>query len=129
MRNRLVVICLLILIAGAIPAWAQNDALRGTWSGHWAPGGTGRDAVTVRFSIVDGQLTGEIVNPENLDFSSLSFDASSLSVTAEATGGEDGPYRIEARIDDETRLNGTLSSGTTSGEMRLTKWTYVPRIR
>lgn len=125
MRNRFFVPnATIILILAAIPAIAQSNPLRGTWSGSWTPDGGVRDAVTVRFEVIDGKLTGEIVNPENVDFENIEFDASDLSLVAEA-----GDFRIEARIEEETRLNGTLDKGSTHGEMRLTKWTYVPRIR
>ncbi len=116
---------LALLVAVAAPsALAQTDALRGTWSGSWTPEGGIRDAVTVRFEIIDDELTGEIVNPENVEFDTIAFDPDDLSVVAEA-----GDFRIEARIEDETRLNGTFSQGESTGQMRLTKWTFVPRIR
>jgi hypothetical protein len=127
-RNFLPGLLVFLSLAGGI-AWAQSNELRGTWSGHWEPDGGVRDAVTVRFSIVDDELTGEIVNPEGLEFDRISFDSANRSLVAEATGAEEATFKIEARIEEGTRLNGTLTYNGTSGEMKLTKWTYVPRIR
>lgn len=129
MKSRVLFTMFLLLTLSAIPARAQSDAIEGTWSGHWVPDGGVRDAVTVRFSVDGSKVTGEIVNPENIAFDSVSFDGSDLSLVAEAKGGQNGNIRIEARIEEETRLNGKLMYGATSGEMKLTKWTYVPRIR
>ncbi len=117
------------LTLGVLTASAQSDALNGIWSGHWVPEGGVRDAITVRFAVDEDQITGEIVNPENMDFDNISFDAETLDLVAESTQGESGNLRIEARIEDETRLNGTFTHNDSTGEMRLTKWTYVPRIR
>jgi hypothetical protein len=111
----------------ATTAWA-NDALRGTWSGHWAPGGEGRDAVTVEFELRDDMLVGHMVNPEPLDFAEVSFDAASGRLVAEASAEDSSVYRIEATLSD-TRLEGTLTHSDSQGELRLTKWTYRPRIR
>ncbi len=124
MIDRLLPALALSLAVGAAPALAQTDDLRGTWSGSWTPEGGIRDAVTVRFEVIDDALAGEIVNPENVEFDSVAFDPADRSVVAEG-----GDFRIEARIEEETRLNGTLSQGGTTGELRLTKWTFVPRIR
>lgn len=110
-------------------ASAQSNPLRGTWSGHWAPEGGVRDAVTIRFAVDEDQITGEIVNPESMDFDNISFDAGTLDLVAEAADSELGDLTIEARIEEETRLNGTLTHNGQTGEMKLTKWTYVPRIR
>ena len=111
----------------AATGWA-NDALRGTWSGHWAPNGEGRDAVTVEFQLEDNALVGHMVNPERLDFTRVQFDAGTNRVVAEATAADNSVYRIEATM-NATRLEGTLSHSDSQGEMRLTKWTYRPRIR
>ncbi len=111
----------------ATTGWA-NDALRGTWSGHWAPNGEGRDAVTVEFELEDDAIVGHLVNPERLDFTQVEFDETSGRVVAEARAEDASVYRIEATIDD-TRLEGTFSHSGSQGEMRLTKWTYRPRIR
>jgi hypothetical protein len=129
MKRQLAYALFFCLTLAATPASAQSDAIRGTWSGHWVPDGGVRDAVTVRFSLVDNELTGEIVNPENLEFDSVDYDSVNGSLVAEARGPDGGSFRIEAKIEDETRLNGRLTHNNTSGEMRLTKWTYVPRIR
>lgn len=129
MMTRFFYSLILILTLSVAPALAQPNALRGTWSGHWiSPSGV-RDAVTLRFSIEDDALVGEMVNPESVTFDNVSFDDQHLSVVAEAETAETGKIRVEARIEDETRLDGTVTLGDKSGEMKLTKWTFVPLPR
>ena len=111
------------------PALAQFDAVSGTWSGHWVPEPRARDAVTVRFTVEDAVLTGELLNPVRIPFKTVTFDADTRRVVAEAEHGELGRVRLEGRIEEDTRLNGTLSRGDVTGEMRLTKWTYVVPAR
>ncbi len=105
---------------------AQVDALRGTWSGSWVPE-SGREAMTVRFFLDGDSLAGEMLSPESLEFSTIAFDGDTRSVVAEAESDELGRFRIEARIEDETRLNGTLTRDDVTGDMKLTKWTFQPR--
>lgn len=119
----------LLLTLSAGTALAQSDALRGTWSGSWIPESGVRDSVTVRFSMEDASVVGEMVNPESIEFDEVSFDGQDLSLVAEGTSDELGRIRIEARIEEETRLNGTVVLGDAQGELRLTKWTFVPRPR
>ena len=116
----------LVLAAGSSWVGAQTDGLRGTWSGQWIPE-SGNDAATVRFVIDDGVVSGEMLNPEPLDFDSVTFDSAALAVVAEGRTAEGQPVRIDARIGEATRLNGSLTVGGVSGDLRLTKWTYRPR--
>ena len=60
----------LVLAAGSSWVGAQTDGLRGTWSGQWIPESR-YDAATVRFVIDDGVVSGEMLNPEPLDFDSV----------------------------------------------------------
>ena len=108
------------------PAFAQNDALRGTWSGQWIPE-FGYDASTVRFEVDGDAITGEMLNPANVAFDVIEFDPDTLELVAEATHPEHGHFRIEARVEEVTRLNGTLFHDGAGGALRLTKWTYRPR--
>ncbi len=110
----------------APPAFAQNDALRGTWSGQWIPE-SGYDASTVRFEVDGDAITGEMLNPATVAFDVIEFDPDTFELVAEANHPEDGHFRIEARIEDVTRLNGTLFHDGAGGALRLTKWTYRPR--
>ena len=119
--------CLLLgIILVNAPAFAQNDALRGTWSGQWIPE-SGYDASTVRFEVDGDTVTGEMLNPANVAFDVVDFDPDTLELVAEAASSEHGHFRIEARIEEVTRLNGTLTHDGASGALRLTKWTYRPR--
>ena len=108
------------------PAFAQNDALRGTWSGQWIPE-SGYDASTVRFEVDGDTITGEMLNPAAVAFDVIEFDPDTLELVAEATHPDQGHFRIEARIEEVTRLNGTLFHDGAGGALRLTKWTYRPR--
>jgi hypothetical protein len=110
-------------------AHAQSGALQGTWSGSWLLESGGRDSVTLRFSRQDGSIVGEMLNPAHVTLDEISFDSQRLSLVAEAEHHELGEISVEGGIEEETRLNGTLRIGQTRGEMRLTKWTFVPRAR
>ena len=112
----------------ASPAFAQADALGGTWSGHWIPE-SGYDAVTVRFVLNDDAITGEMLNQAPVEFDSIMFDPDSLSLVTEAESADHGHVLIEARIEDVTRLNGTLIHRDRTGAVRLTKWTFSPSQR
>jgi hypothetical protein len=116
-----------VMIASS--ALAQTDALRGTWSGSWTPESGGRERVTVRFSIDHDEIVGELVNPEELRFDEVSFDSRRLELEAEGSSESMGEISMEARIEEETRLNGELTVGNKSGQIHLTKWTFVPRAR
>jgi hypothetical protein len=120
---------LLTLTLAVSPGVAQSDALRGTWSGSWIPGSGVRDSVTVRFSMEGESVVGEMVNPESIEFEEVSFDGQNLSLVAKGQSDELGQVRIEAKIEEETRLEGMIMLGDTQGELRLTKWTFVPRPR
>ena len=56
-----------------------------------------------------------MVNPEGMRFDNVSFDSATGSVVAEAENSEPGHFRIETRIEEETRLNGTLVHDHTTG--------------
>ena len=122
-RNLSLWIVALALLAQ--PILADSDALRGTWSGRWTPD-TGQRPVTLRFEQNGDEVTGEMLNPEQLSFDSVVFDPETLSVVAEVTSSEHGHFKVEARIEEDTRLNGTLTHGDTTADVRLTKWTYRP---
>ena len=109
------------------PAFAQNDALHGTWSGQWIPD-SGYDASTVRFEVDGDTITGEMLNPAQAPFDVIEFDPDTLELVAEVDSPEHGRFRIEARIEEVTRLNGTLTHDGAGGRLRLTKWTYRPRL-
>jgi len=106
-------------------ALAQTDALVGTWSGNWFPE-SGRSAVTVRFVRDGDTVTGEMLNPAALEFDSVSFDPATLTLVAQAQHADLGRFLIEATIEDETRLTGTLTHDDVTADMNLTKWTFRP---
>jgi hypothetical protein len=128
-----VAVCASLLGSLAHLAHAQDvgfrDAVRGTWSGDWVLASEARDRVTVEFSWDGDILTGKMLNPDQIDLSRVEFDESAGTVVAEAVDPETTTsYRIEARVEG-TRLNGTMILGNRNGDLRLTKWTYVPRPR
>lgn len=117
----------------SLDAQDRNNALRGTWSGNWQPE-AGYTAVTVRFESNGDKLVGEILNPAQVAFTRLDFDEENLTVVAEAKDEKGELFKLEARIEETTHLNGTLTrtdaaGAMDSGEMKLTKWTYRPSLR
>jgi hypothetical protein len=97
----------------------------GKWSGSWTPTGGVRDAVTVEFTETDGKIGGRFLNPIRADFSKVTVNASTGDVSLEAvdTGKT---WSIVGKIQG-TELKGTMKAGTVAGEVRVIKWTYVPR--
>jgi hypothetical protein len=118
----------LLTLALVAPSSAQSMSdVKGTWSGDWIRESGVRDRVSVEFRIEDEALGGKLLNPEQLDLSHVEFDEESHMVVAEAQDPEThASFRIEATIEG-TRMNGKMESTLGSGEIRLTKWTYVPR--
>ena len=106
-------------------AQSPVSPLRGTWSGSWQPNGR-YDSATVRFFVDGDTLSGELVNPEPLELATIEFDEANLTVVAEGESDQEGHARIDARIEEETRLNGTLALGDVVGDIRLVKWTFQP---
>ena len=131
MTNRLIVACCLSFTLFAMPALSQSaDDVRGTWSGDWRSESGARDRVTVEFQWDGEELTGKMLNPGQVELSHVRFDAESRLLVAEAVDSETSTtYKLELRLDDATRMNGTLGAGTDTGDVHLVKWTYVPRIR
>lgn len=122
--------CCLVTIplVGQLAGQTIND-VKGTWSGDWIPESGPRDRVTLEFRVEDGSLVGKLLNPEQLDLSRVEFDENAHKVVAEALDPEThARFTIEATVDG-TRMNGKMDSTALSGEIRLTKWTYVPRPR
>jgi len=125
--------CLSIVLAFSVvvsPALAQTpEDVRGTWSGDWIPESGPRHSVTVEFSWDGDTLKGKLLNPRQVDLTEAEFDASHAMVVAEAQDPEShSTFHIEAKVEG-TRLNGTMTWSEGTGELRLTKWTYVPRPR
>ena len=120
-----------LVTAAAPPVLAESDGLfeidplRGTWSGRWTSD-SGTRPVTVRFSYEDESIVGEMLNPTALTFDTISFDRDALRLVAEGVDLDEGQLRVEATIQEDTRLNGTLTLDGLTGEMKLVKWTYRP---
>ena len=104
---------------------AESSELDGTWSGSWITK-KGYEACTVRFESEGGRLTGRMLSPTNVEFTKVTFDRKSLKVTASAENPERGNVEVIARIEETTRLNGTMTHDDMTGELRLTKWTFRP---
>jgi hypothetical protein len=87
-----------------------------------------RDAVTVEFvQDAAGKVTGRFITPADMAFTTVTVNATSGAVTLEAKDSKSGKiYKIDGKIEG-TELKGTMKAGDTSGEVRLIKWTYVPR--
>ncbi len=67
-----------------------------------------------------------MLNPERIAFTKVDFDDETLQLVAEVQSPVAGAIKIEAQVQETTRLNGTLSYGDTQGDLRLTKWTFRP---
>ena len=106
---------------------ADLKAITGTWSGNWTPKGGTMDAVTVELRQDEvGKLAGRFVTPARIDFSKVSFNAATQSLSFEATDAKTGKlYKVEAKLKG-TELTGTLTINETAGEVRLIKWTFFP---
>jgi hypothetical protein len=102
--------------------------VNGKWSGGWTPQGGVRDAVTVEFSQdAAGKVTGRFITPVEMAFTAVTVNTTSGAVTLEAKDAKSGKvYKLDGKIEG-TELKGTLKVGDVSGEVRLIKWTYVPR--
>jgi hypothetical protein len=99
----------------------------GKWSGGWTPQGGVRDAVTVEFTQDDkGKVAGRFITPADMAFTAVTVNTTSGAVTLEAKDPKGKIYKIDGKIEG-TELKGTMKAGDTSGEVRLIKWTYVPR--
>jgi hypothetical protein len=115
------------LFHGVSPLTAAVE-VNGKWSGGWTPQGGVRDAVTVEFNQDDaGKVTGKFITPVEMPFTSVTINPTSGAVVLEAKDAKSGKqYRLDGKIEG-TELKGTLKAGDVSGEIRLIKWTYVPR--
>ena len=106
-----------------------QEQLNGTWSGSWIPEGGIRDAMTIELRHDEsGKLTGKFVTPVSMEFSKATFNSKTRMLLLEAADPKSGkPYKLNAKI-EKTEIKGTLAADTTSGQVHLIKWTYVPRI-
>jgi hypothetical protein len=104
---------------------AQQDALKGTWSGGCHTK-AGYEACTVRFESDGVRFTGRMLSPTKAEFTSVTFDPKTLKVVATTENSEDGSLAIQATIKEETRLHGTVTQGDMTGKLLLTKWTFRP---
>ena len=123
--------CLALIVAFAAlahSAGAQAPSINGTWSGNWMPKGGVPDAVTIELRLDNsGILTGKFLNPVQAEFSKATFSPKTGLIAAEATDQKSGKhYNLEGEIKD-TELQGILSAGDVSGELRLIKWTFFGR--
>jgi hypothetical protein len=116
------------------PSLAANadtiqDQLNGTWSGSWVPESGVRDAMTIELRHDEsGKLTGRFVTPVPMDFTKATFNSKTRMLLLEAADPKSGKqYKLNAKVEG-TEAKGTLAAGSTSGQVHLIKWTYVPRI-
>lgn len=116
-----------LLMIPAISHAAGAEELVGTWSGSWQPKGGVIDAVTVEIREENGKLAGRFRTPQEITFSTATFDSKTGGVVLEATDAKSGKrYKIDARL-NKLEIKGTLAAGETTGDLLLIKWTYVPR--
>lgn len=119
----------LVLLVMAIPSMshaADVAELTGTWSGSWLPKGGVVDAVTVEIRQENGKLTGRFRTPQEMAFTTSTFDSKTGDVVLEAADKTGKHYRINGKL-NKLEIKGTLTAGETMGDVLLIKWTYVPR--
>src|SRR5688572_28378966 len=106
-----------------------QDQINGTWSGGWVPEGGVRDAMTIELRHDEnGRLTGRFVTPVSMEFTKAIFNSKTRALLLEAADPKSGKqYKLDAKV-EKTEIRGTLAVDTTSGQVHLIKWTYVPRI-
>jgi len=92
------------------------------------PKGGVPDAVTIELRLDNsGILTGKFLNPVQAEFSKATFSPKTGLIAVEATDQKSVKhYNLEGKIKD-TELQGILSAGDVSGELRLIKWTFFGR--
>ena len=118
------------LFATTLAADTIQDELKGTWSGNWTPPGGVMDAMTIEIKYDDtGKLTGRFLSPVPMNFTQASFNAKTRLLTLEAMDLTSGKqYKFNAKVVG-TEMKGTVAAGTANGQVRLVKWTFVPRVR
>ena len=115
-----------LIIPGVCSAADIND-IAGTWSGNWTPKGGIIDAATVEVRVESGKIVGKFRTPVAMDFTRASFDPKTGVVLFEATDAKAGKtYKLEGKLSGND-IRGTMTVGTTTGEVLLIKWTYIPR--
>ena len=115
-----------LMIQGNAPQPTLND-IAGTWSGNWTPKGGVIDAATVEIRVEGGKLVGKFRTPLSVDFSRATFDPKTGAVSLEAKDPKSGhAYKLDGKVTGND-LKGTMTVGTTPGEVLLIKWTYIPR--
>src|SRR5436190_15475235 len=119
-------LALLGILTATLLLAADTGELVGTWSGSWLPKGGVVDAVTVEIHEENGKLTGRFRTPQEMEFSTATFNSKTGDVVLAATDAKSGKaYRIDGKL-NKFEIKGTLTAGDTLGDLLLIKWTYVP---
>ena len=120
------VIGLALMIPVAAVAADITD-IAGTWSGNWTPKGGIIDAATVEIRVEGGKVMGKFRTPVAMDFTRATFDPKTGNVSLEAKDPKSGHlYKLDGKLSGSD-IKGTMTVGTTPGEVLLIKWTYIPR--
>jgi len=115
------------LMTPGVSSAADINDIAGTWSGNWTPKGGIIDAVTVEFRVESGKVSGKFRTPVAMDLTKVTFDPKTGAVSFEATDAKAGKaYKVDAKLTGNA-IKGTMTVGTTPGEVLLIKWTYIPR--
>jgi hypothetical protein len=121
-------VALLFLAVVAPLTAAEISEVKGTYSGSWTPKEGVPEAVTIELKEgANGNLSGRFLTPTLMEFSKSSFNPKTNALTLAAVDQKSGKqYTLEAKIQG-TELTGTLGIDSTTGSLRLIKWTFFPR--
>jgi hypothetical protein len=106
-------------------AFAQSDALSGTWSGDWGPSATHRNPVTVQL-MWDGKVLSGTVNPgpNAITLQKTSFDPKTGAVHMEAEapgrGGTKAYFVIDGKLENGA-MSGSWNHDNRKGDFKVSK--------
>jgi hypothetical protein len=115
----------LLFCLSALVAFAQSDALSGTWSGDWGPSATHRNPVTVQLKW-DGKVLAGTVNPgpNAITLQKTSFDPKTGTVHMEAEaqgrGGAKAYFIIDGKLENGA-LSGSWNHDNRKGDFKISK--------
>jgi hypothetical protein len=85
------------------------------------------DAMTIEIRLESGKLAGRFRTPVPMDFTRISFDPKTGTISLEAMDPKASKrYKLDGKLVGND-IKGTLVAGDVIGDVLLIKWTYIPR--